>query len=1026
MEIIDVGSLGHHGFLLATKTIEPSRQVPPTAPFAMPKMPRPIRSRFRPLAVAALLTAAPCLAAEAPPGFMDFSSAGYRGGGVAIPSVPARITVAPTGGDDTRAIQAALDSVAHLPPDDRGFRGAVALQAGTYRLGGELRITASGVVLRGHDTVLIATGQSRRTLIEVRGSGDPELGQAWDVTPDTVRAGASVLTLQDVAGLAVGQRILVHRPSTKEWISSLAMDKFTGNYADMRLDWAPGSRDLNWERTVANVDSAARTVTLDAPITTALEGKFGGGQVRALTWPGRIRQVGVEGLTCVSDFDAARPRDEEHAWICISLDRVEDSWVRRVTAKQFVSACVWVGHLARAITVEDCASLQPVSEPAAWRRLGFYVDGQQVLVQRCAAEDGRHDFAAGLCSAGPNVFLECRTLRAQVDAGPFESWSSGALYDGLTIHGAGISFQNLGPKTEGAGWTAANNVIWNTASASLFKVDNPPGESNRIVVNAAVPSLYRAQLASRLGDDAVVALAAAAPPSDPPGVPALDPAALPAPAVAAPRPLGLVHGYFVVGGRALFGSSASAALWKGHLVPGQETGVGTSPTRWAPGRSGPGLTEDLDALTDQMAAQHTSVYWAFPGLWYDRRREEHLITRREDGEAYGPFFESPWRRTGQGQAWDGLSLYDLTQYNPWYFARMREMADDCAAKGLIFACDLYCNHNVEEASAHFAEFAWRTANNINGTDFPEPPPFENAAQNRIHVADLFYDPDHPVRRGLHQRYIRHTLDALADSPNLLVTVGYQFAGPLPFQQFFIDTIADWEKAHGRHVRIALQTSKAVTDAILADPARAAHIDVIDTRYWQYLANGNLFAPDGHAKLAFREIRDRTFGRDATIPTKAEYVYRLVREYRDRFPDKAIIAGQGGFGPIPVLMAGGAGFVSAEGGVPRDGEPRDDEAFLRFVESNLAPDLPQMKPADGVVENGWCLGESGRDWLIYSPSGDRIHFTWNLDLPHPAATWFNPRTGETFPARWSSGDLAKPTDDAWLLWAVSRDPSTASL
>ena len=37
------------------------------------------------------------------------------------------------------------------------------------------------------------------------------------------------------------------------------------------------------------------------------------------------------------------------------------------------------------------------------------------------------------------------------------------------------------------------------------------------------------------------------------------------------------------------------------------------------------------------------------------------------------------------------------------------MADDCAAKGLIFACDMYCNHNVEEASAHFAEFAWRTA-----------------------------------------------------------------------------------------------------------------------------------------------------------------------------------------------------------------------------------------------------------------------------------------------------------------------------
>ena len=38
---------------------------------------------------------------------------------------------------------------------------------------------------------------------------------------------------------------------------------------------------------------------------------------------------------------------------------------------------------------------------------------------------------------------------------------------------------------------------------------------------------------------------------------------------------------------------------------------------------------------------------------------------------------------------------------------------------------------------------------------------------------------------------------LADSPNLIVTLGYQYAGPLPFQQFFIDTVAAWEKKHGK-------------------------------------------------------------------------------------------------------------------------------------------------------------------------------------------------------------------------------------
>ncbi len=982
--------------------------------------------------VCALLCAGGPLAAAPVPVVepLDFSSAGYGGGGVPLPAVPARFTVAPSGGDDTRLIQAALDAVARLPLDTEGFRGAVALQAGTYRLAGQLRIGASGLVLRGHDTVLEATGQSRRTLIEVGGAGEPKRGKAVAVTAAVTPAGATTLALASVEGLAPGQRISVHRPSTKEWIAALGMDHFAGNYADMRLDWIPGSRDVVWERTIRGVDPAARTITLDAPITTALEARFGGAHIHPLSWPGRIRHVGIEGLTCVSDFDAGRPNDEEHAWIAIAIDRAEDAWVRNVVARQFVSACVWVGHEARAVTVQDCANLAPEAESGSWRRLGFYVDGQQVLVLRCATEDGRHDFAAGLCAAGPNVFLDCQTTRAQVDIGPFESWASGALYDHLTIGGAGLAFLNLGPKTQGAGWTSANNVVWNTAAASLFKVEDAPGAPNRIVVNPAIPSLYRSQLAGRAGAAAVAALAPVALPAEPAGLAAFDPSAVPPPVVRAARPLRLEHGYFVVGGRALFGTSMSAALWKGQLVPGREKETGTSPTRWAPGRSGPSLTEDLDALTDKMAAQQAPIYWAFPGLWYDRRREEHLITRREDGDAYGPFFESPWRRTGRGLAWDGLSQYDLTQYNPWYFSRLREMADDCAAKGLIFACQLYCNHNVEEASAHFAEYAWRTANNVNATRFPEPPPFENAAQNRIHIADQFYDTHNAQLRDLHERYIRHTLDVLADSPNLLVTLGYQFAGPLPFQQFFIDTVAAWEREHGRHVRLVLQTSKAVTDAILADPARAALVDVIDTRYWQYLVDGKLFAPDGLGLLAFRELRTNAFGRDAAVPTKAEYVYRQVREYRDRFPDKAVITGQGGFGPIPILMAGGASFVSAEGEAARDGTKRDDEAFVRFVARNLAGDLPRMKPIDGLAADAWCFGEEGRRLLVYSPSGEAIQLTRDPHLAQAIALWFNPRTGQTQPARTADGlKFTKPSGEAWLLWlnrSLPTPPPVAAL
>src|SRR5262249_1920356 len=94
---------------------------------------------------------------------MDFSYAGYMGGGVGLPNVPARQTVNPSGGDDTAAIQAAINAVSALPPDENGFRGAVLLVPGTFNCSAALNISTSGVVLRGsgsgaNGTIINATG----------------------------------------------------------------------------------------------------------------------------------------------------------------------------------------------------------------------------------------------------------------------------------------------------------------------------------------------------------------------------------------------------------------------------------------------------------------------------------------------------------------------------------------------------------------------------------------------------------------------------------------------------------------------------------------------------------------------------------------------------------------------------------------------------------------------------------------------------------------------------------------------------
>ena len=60
----------------------------------------------------------------------DFSTCGYRGGGLSIPWIPPVFTLSPELGDNHARIQAAIDAIAAMPIGTDGFRGALLLKAG--------------------------------------------------------------------------------------------------------------------------------------------------------------------------------------------------------------------------------------------------------------------------------------------------------------------------------------------------------------------------------------------------------------------------------------------------------------------------------------------------------------------------------------------------------------------------------------------------------------------------------------------------------------------------------------------------------------------------------------------------------------------------------------------------------------------------------------------------------------------------------------------------------------------------------
>ncbi len=487
------------------------------------------------------------------------------------------------------------------------------------------------------------------------------------------------------------------------------------------------------------------------------------------------------------------------------------------------------------------------------------------------------------------------------------------------------------------------------------------------------------------------------------------------PAEDAAKGLTIENGWFVAGGRVVWGYGQHNGWWR----PGQRPNL----ARNAPGQIGPNRTEDLDKLTDAMLRFGYPGFEHNFGLWYDRRRDAHDTARRGDARAVPPFLEQPWARSGTGTAWDGLSRYDLTRYNAWYFRRLKEFADLCDRKGTILFHNHYMQHALLETDAHYVDFPWRPGNCIQHTGLPQHTPAANA----------FYDISNPERRKLHRAYIRKCLDELGGNSNVVFLCSEEYTGPLAFMEFWLDTVFAWEKETGRDVHVGLGGCKNVIDAVLADPARRSKISTIDLRYWWYRPDGTLFAPEGGRQVAGRFIVQAE-------KTSPEQLHRQIEEYRRKYPHKAILHGVIGTRQHAwaALSAGGsmligqmpyphlsdpAEYISPEKCLPL--QPSYD-----FIRQHLSTTLPRTAPADLVLDHpqrNWCLADPGRTYLVYALEGGSFRLDLSAAPGSFRATWFDPRSGKLQSAGHVEGGrpvaFTAPDEQDWALWLsrVAADP-----
>ena len=349
------------------------------------------------------------------------------------------------------------------------------------------------------------------------------LGKPIKITDDYVPSGTRVLSVEQVAGLKIGDTIEISRDATKEWIQFMGMDKLVDE--GTLETWMKEDRAVSHVRIIKGIKG--KEITLDVPLTDAIDGRFLGkspATVTEIEAPKRITKCGIEGVKIDAPAPVGDWRDPQ--FIGVIINNSQDIWLKNVGMKNTFPD-LQVGEDSSRVTIDSMKSEHPGEIKQSEKSNGYasYVRllGSQVLMNRCVMSgDNAFYVSTSNTPSSLNVVLNS-TFQGDGSIQPHMTWSTGLLLDGCKLNQGEIIIRNRGKAGSGHGWTMGWSVVWN-CSAKSITIEQPPGVTNWCIGSSGKyelddksknswlfmkgssvtpASLYIAQLRARLGDAAV-------------------------------------------------------------------------------------------------------------------------------------------------------------------------------------------------------------------------------------------------------------------------------------------------------------------------------------------------------------------------------------------------------------------------------------------------------------------------------------------------------------------------------------------
>jgi hypothetical protein len=341
----------------------------------------------------------------------------------------------------------------------------------------------------------------------------------------------------------------------------------------------------------------------------------------------------------------------------------------------------------------------------------------------------------------------------------------------------------------------------------------------------------------------------------------------------------------------------------------------------------------------------------------------------------------PWKRTGPQMASDGLPAFDLTQYDPAYFDRLRSRATALQQNGIYAIVQLFDGLGILKNRCSNDGYPFSAGNNVNGVD-------DGGGTNSMTMTGA-------NAITMHQdAYVRKVIDTLNDLSNVLWETSEEAASnSLWWQGHMIQLVHDYENTKPQQHPVGwgwptggsdqdLYASKADWVAPLSATSPANNcmpnckviINDSDHSYYGFWANQN--------NQTIRNYIWNNFTNGSSVI----------------FMD-----------PYEIFWAGRNQCASPRNGVCGSVDTRYDNLrdnlgyVLKYANSKL--DLEKMTPSPALSSTQQCLANavpSGAEYLVYAPSGGQ--FTVNLSATTRTlhVEWFNPAAGSAMSAATVTG------------------------